>query len=298
MRQHSMIAFVGMFALLMGGCTIGDTEQAVSPSPVGSPSAAPVAVAPATTQQAPGKQNFTKPTVAAKPAGLSTVPGLIPATNSDVRARQIQKGRKDPFALIPVQPRVQLPPIIPSPGLNAPPLQLPPLPPIPPARNRGNNGGGGRVGIGGTGRRPTVPKPPARTRPLPGNNRPGVAAGTNPGSVPPAPFLPKLPPLPEPTLARNVEVTGVVEVGGVPQAIVKAPNESSSRYVGVGQRLSNGQVLVKRIEMNDSASPVVILEQYGREVAKRVGEKATPEQPQQASVPSNPTLVAIGVPQG
>jgi hypothetical protein len=49
----------------------------------------------------------------------------------------------------------------------------------------------------------------------------------------------------------------------------------------VGQRLSNGQVLVKRIEVNNGASPVVILEQYGREVARRVGEKpvATPDQP-------------------
>jgi hypothetical protein len=56
----------------------------------------------------------------------------------------------------------------------------------------------------------------------------------------------------------------------------------------VGQRLSNGQVLVKRIEVNNGASPVVILEQYGREVARRVGEKpiATPDQP------GTPTAVA------
>jgi hypothetical protein len=85
-------------------------------------------------------------------------------------------------------------------------------------------------------------------------------------------FQPALPQLPQPDLARNVEVSGVIQVGNLTQAIVKAPNEPGSRYVKVGQRLSNGQVLVKRIEMNDSF-PVVVLEQYGIEVPIKVGDK-------------------------
>jgi hypothetical protein len=68
-----------------------------------------------------------------------------------------------------------------------------------------------------------------------------------------------------------VEVSGVVMVGGAPQAIVKAPNEETSRHVRVGQRISNGQVLVKRIEMNGGTDPIVIFEENGVEVARAVG---------------------------
>jgi hypothetical protein len=84
----------------------------------------------------------------------------------------------------------------------------------------------------------------------------------------------RLPTLPQPDLARGVQVTGIVSVAGVPKAIVKAPGEAISRSVGPGERLANGQVLVKRIDMNGS-EPVVILEQYGTEVAVEVGKKSS-----------------------
>lgn len=95
-----------------------------------------------------------------------------------------------------------------------------------------------------------------------------------------APEPPPLPPVPQPDVARAVEVSGVVQVGNETQIIVKAPNEPTSRYVKVGQRLANGTVLVKRVEMNEGAEPVVILEENGIEVAKTVGEKpVSPEKP-------------------
>ena len=115
------------------------------------------------------------------------------------------------------------------------------------------------------------PKPIARqktaSRPLassPLNGRPGVPGG-----------IPIMPPIPQPTLAREVEVTGVVTIGRSTQAIVRAPGEPSSRYVSAGQRLANGQVLVKRIEMNPGSDPVVILEENGMEVSIMVGSKKT-----------------------
>ena len=80
-----------------------------------------------------------------------------------------------------------------------------------------------------------------------------------------------LPELPQPALALAVEVSGVVQVGSTVHAIIKAPDEASSRYVRVGQRLSNGRILVKRIEMREGAEPVVVLEQNGIEVARPVG---------------------------
>lgn len=85
-----------------------------------------------------------------------------------------------------------------------------------------------------------------------------------------------LPLAPQPKIARAVVVTGIVLIGEVPQAIIKAPNEPTSRYVQPGQRLMNG-VLVKRIEMRQGSNPTVILEEYGIEVVKQVGEKPVEE---------------------
>jgi len=87
------------------------------------------------------------------------------------------------------------------------------------------------------------------------------------------PDLAARPPIPDPTLARGVEVTGVVLIGANYQAIVKAPNEPTSRYVSAGQRLSGGRVLVKRIE-NQGSEPVVILEENGVEVVRSIGAPA------------------------
>ena len=108
--------------------------------------------------------------------------------------------------------------------------------------------------------------------------------------VPAAPLqIPSLPAPPDPALARAVQISGVIVVGNEPQAIVKAPNEATTRYVKVGQRLSNGQVLVKRIEMGQGSEPIVILEQNGVEVSKAVGEAPpTPAQPGQAAPTQQP----------
>ncbi|MEC4989532.1 MAG: hypothetical protein SAJ37_12345 [Oscillatoria sp. PMC 1068.18] len=144
----------------------------------------------------------------------------------------------------------------------------------------------------------TKPKPPATTpsdtTPKPPSN--GGGNGNTPVAVAPPSqprFIPELPPPPQPDLAQGVEVTGVVQVGGVPQAIVKAPNEKSSRYVRAGQYLSNGQVLVKRIDMNDGPEPVVILEEKGIEVAKTVGAPATGGLPSDTPPPPGDSKASV-----
>ena len=76
-------------------------------------------------------------------------------------------------------------------------------------------------------------------------------------------------------LAQKVVITGVYEANGRTKLIVQAPEENTSRYVEVGQYLSNGQILVKSIDMSHFPTPLVILEQSGIEVAKAVGQ--TPE---------------------
>jgi hypothetical protein len=116
------------------------------------------------------------------------------------------------------------------------------------------------------------PAPPRSTGGLSGTaNGNGTGTGANP-SQPGLPGLPALPPVPEPTQAKGVKVSGIMLVSGLPRAIVTAPNEAVSRTVSVGDRLSNGAVLVKSIDANGS-NPMVVLEQYGQDVSVAIGEE-------------------------
>ncbi|MBW4591824.1 MAG: hypothetical protein KME46_02585 [Brasilonema angustatum HA4187-MV1] len=99
-----------------------------------------------------------------------------------------------------------------------------------------------------------------------------LASVTPPQAIP-NPALASVTP-PQPELAKAVVVSGVLLIGKEPQAIIKVPNEPTSQYVHAGQQLANG-VLIKRIEINQGSEPVVILEQYGIEVAKMVGQGLT-----------------------
>ena len=89
-------------------------------------------------------------------------------------------------------------------------------------------------------------------------------------------------------LAQNVLITGLVNLGDRIKLIVQAPEEATSRYVGVGQYISNGRVLVKRIEFG-YPYPTVILEQSGIEVAKEIGEPIE-ETDEQAFLPPPPPM--------
>jgi hypothetical protein len=269
-----------MFALLAAGC--GGTEDNASTPPSASPS-------PGATASPTGAQPFNTPLVSPKPDGKAdekngvkvaktTIPGLLQSTDPDERARQVQagirsKGGFDPFASLPPILTFKTPVIAGAGSFDT---------------KDSANGKDGKV--------PSFPNLPQATeiRPIPKfpkiargpggtelQGKPPIARGPSSGNVPPAgsvpPGLIPLPAIPEPTLARAVEVSGViVTMNGLAQAIVKAPNEPTSRYVSAGQRLSNGQILVKRIEVNSGSDPTVILEQNGVEVSRSVGAKAPP----------------------
>lgn len=99
------------------------------------------------------------------------------------------------------------------------------------------------------------------------------------------PVLPKLPvtkelPPPQPTppkpkanLARRIAVEGIMQIGDKYHAIVKLPNDASSRYISEGQELLGGRLLVKRIDIDSTSGvdPTVIFEENGVEVASAVG---------------------------
>ncbi|MBW4471418.1 MAG: hypothetical protein KME45_13575 [Stenomitos rutilans HA7619-LM2] len=245
MRKLVFVGLAGAIALTVASCS-SDSGGDVATSP--SPAASVAAKKPATTQPFGAKA---APLVAQKPPAADSIPGLIQSTNGDERAKQVQasidsrKG-KDPFAGLPLklqQPRTA------ANSQSVPTVRQ--LPAAPRAVTRRPNS---------TAFNPRTPLPP-------GSSNSGV------------PVIKTLPPLPSTTLASAVEVSGVVMVGGVAQAIVKAPNEETSRYVRVGQRLSNGQVLVKRIEMNAGSDPIVILEENGVEVSRAVGTTVAANKP-------------------
>ncbi len=317
MPKRSLMLVAGLFALLFAGCGSeegGDTasKDGTSPTPSASPSAS---------SSPTGTQSFKDPLVSEKKSGKdkdkkdekdpkkvkkrNSIPGLLASTDPDERARQVQqairKGRTvaDPFANLPPILTFKTP-VVASSGddgneskRSVPPLPLLPggieLRPIPriPTISRGNNiaNGGGVPSRGSNSGGPRTSRPinpPIAIRPP---SAPGGDGTSRPVPVPAEPLKP-LPPIPEPTLAKGVEVSGVVTIGGVTQAIVKAPNEPTSRYVGVGARLSNGLVLVKRIEVNAGSDPVVILEQGGVEVSRAVGDKPAPAAGQPPVPPS------------
>lgn len=281
MRQLSFIALMSVFALFIGGCPASD-DASVAPSPVASPVPVPATPTAAATP-------FANPVTPPKPANPQAVAGLVQSSVPDAVVQQIDKGRSDPFVSLPVPVRQVVPP---NPRVSTAPRRVPVLPQIPrsSSANAGSRSRGGNV----------LPAPRVGTGAGVATSR-GVRSsggGTGTGG---AFSIPLLPQLPDPALARGIEVTGVVEVGGVPNAIVKVPNEPS-RYVRAGQRLSNGQVLVKRIEMNRGPVPVVILEQYGVEVARRVGDQPAggsgePGSPT-ASLPALRLVNMASLPQG
>ncbi|MCF4968279.1 hypothetical protein [Nostoc sp. CMAA1605] len=257
MDIRSKIVVAAMMSVAIAGCASEQTPQAVNPTPSAAP--APVAKSP------PAAESFNNPVIPGQPqtkpaAGNSN---LIQPTNATERIVVFSKGRIDPFAQIVGQAT----PVESS--QTTTPKAVPSLPPLP-------NGVKPQKGSSSTTNK-NQPKP---------NNQNKLARAVKPPSL--TPVLPKvlpqvvpnstlvsvLPPKAQPDLARAVMVTGVVIVGKVPQAIIKIPNEIASRYVEAGQRLANG-VLVKRIEMNEGSNPIVILEQYGIEVARTVGEAPT-----------------------
>jgi hypothetical protein len=313
MRRQSIVLLAGALGLLAVGCGGGEetTEVATSPSPTAeaSPTAAQPFDAPLVSQK-DGKDGKVgkdgKKIVAQK---TNKIPGLLESTDPEERAKQVQAGIRsraglDPFATLPATLSFSLPVENTANGGGSGALnagggfggggrnRLGPLmagggggSPLN-AFNGGSGGGGPRGGpnFGGSGGRGTIatninsiPSFPAIVevrRPVQiakapiGTNT--LGAGGNQGLAP-------LPALPEPKLAQAVEVTGVVTIGGITQAIIKAPNEPTGRHVEVGQRLSNGQVLVKRIEANSGTDPIVVFEENGQEVSRGVGEKAMPE---------------------
>ncbi|NJP08122.1 MAG: hypothetical protein HC866_00475 [Leptolyngbyaceae cyanobacterium RU_5_1] len=241
MKRQLWLGF-GVLALVVGCSGSSDENRAQSPT------TQPTIVA--------AQQNFSNPLVSpsarSSEGQLPSVPGLLQPTNPKARIPTIATGRNDPFAVIPSSTPILISSNRSSPNLlgsrspassgrSLPSAKLPQSPvavgyPIAPL--------------------PSLPVPPA------GSPLPPVTVPNTPGmATPPSPT----------SLAEAIEVSGVVQVRGKWNVIVKEPNASSSRYVSVGDYLENGKVLVKRILATSSSEPVIVLQQNGVEIRKSLG---------------------------
>jgi hypothetical protein len=90
----------------------------------------------------------------------------------------------------------------------------------------------------------------------------------------------------EPTVAKNVMISGLYEANGQTKLIIQESEENTSRYVDIGEYIANGQVLVKSVDKSHLPTPLVILEESGVEVSKSIGE--VPEGDSNGNVSSLP----------
>ncbi|MEH2366626.1 hypothetical protein [Nostoc sp.] len=267
----SKITIAAILTLALAGCASEDTPQAINPVPV--PKIAK--------KSPPAAQSFKNPVIPAKQVSqvnLASV-SLIQSTNATERTRElmVSKARSDPFAQLFGQTVIGM-----SKTSGRPVPVLPKLPTASltvrklPTRSIALNPNKNNVS--------SLPKKvnPKKVNPTLTSVLPKVL----PQVVPNPTLVSVLPPPAQPELARAVIVTGVVLISKEPQAIIKVPDEPTSRYVQAGQRLANG-VLIKRIEMNQGYNPIVILEQYGIEVAKMVGEGTVKSTSSAASATGN-----------
>lgn len=236
MKKRCLPGVMGL-VLIMGGCA---GEPVAEQSEPASPASPAVATAPQQATPAPTNASSLPLVPVPKEAPVQSLPAppnLIPATTALQRLPQVNAGRRDPFSPVLSGPVVVS--VAPSQSIQPPPPPLLPAPPsssfLPP------------VGVTAQ----PVPQPP-QVR------------------VPAAPSAPAPAPL---NLARAITINGVVQVGNRVNIIVQVPNEASSRYVSVGDRLAGGRVLVKRVDMG-GGEPRVVLEQDGVEVVRMVESNA------------------------
>jgi hypothetical protein len=182
--------------------------------------------------------------------------GLIPPVTPSQRRSEIMAGRNNPFALIPIQATLRQPDQIG--GLS-----------------EGSTSTAGEAS-GSSTTQGTSTQAGDGTTSNQANTKGGSTSTSNLTAIAPPAFEP--PPL-YPNDARAVVVSGIVQIEQKDFAIVKAPGETVARHVTVGDRLSDGQVIVKSINTSQG-SPGVVLEQYDQSVVRPVGAPALPPLPE------------------
>ena len=77
----------------------------------------------------------------------------------------------------------------------------------------------------------------------------------------------------DPTLAKSVEVMGLIQTSKGTAMFYRLPQQSNISIAQIGEKIIGGEVYVKRIELTQKANPIVVLEEDGIEVTRMIGEK-------------------------
>lgn len=226
----------------------------------------------------PTPQDFSKPIVTSNlpktPAlPLATVPvkGLVQSTRASDRTNQAVPSGRDPFATVLPEGAIltnltQF--SAPQSGKSSTPVLK---------RAASKKAVSPKAKAQPNAAQPIALRPGA---PIPLSAIPVIPISNN---LPPLPAIPGAPlgqplnspkfaaPISATALADEVEVTGVIQAGGRVMAIVKAPEESTARYVSSGDTLSSGRVIVREIRVGQAGQPTVVLEQNGQRVTKSLG---------------------------
>lgn len=282
MNKISLLVISSVF--LLTGCTLfggGEDDVSITPIPPQNPTPTP--------------EETPTPETTDNNQGVITTGGLIPATTPQDRLRQIEQGRNNPFNSIspPAVIRVREDQPIPVTKGDSAILRTP-VPTV------------GESMTPGTGTLAFSPTAQGRTN---GNVTTGdgkngnviIGDGKNGFPVGAVVDLEKIkeqaPVLsPSPTEANGILVSGIIDVNGQTVALVKAPWDSTTQSVRVGDVISDGNVRIRirdirfsyptnialrendqTVYRNINDNGVVILEQYGQQVTKKVGMTATEE---------------------
>ncbi|MBD1909966.1 MULTISPECIES: hypothetical protein [unclassified Leptolyngbya] len=174
---------------------------------------------------------------------------LSPSQDALKRLPQVNAGRANPFGSIlpgsvPVRPRtssamsststpIPVPPTILEPTVPVATAPIAPLPAPLPA--------------------PQVAAAPVTSVPVP------AAA---PAAIAPAPSLP--------SLAAQIRISGIVQIGNQLNVLVEVPNGGGSRPVRVGEDIITGRVRLARVDVAANQEPQIVLEEGGVETIKTV----------------------------
>ncbi|MCM1981501.1 hypothetical protein [Lyngbya confervoides] len=245
-RKLGVGLLLGFLSLSLGSCELisRDKESGATPTSSTIPQG-----------EIPAAEVTQSPQPSAKTTALIAASPLTRPTDPDARVKVIQKGRSNPFAQLrpPASPQTALG------GRSSTSFSQNAQP------NDSNAGRTVKAPTGGS-----TSNQRSRVTSLPSLSAPSTSGDKS--TLVKLPDQVTLPPLPEPTLAKQVQVKGIMMLSGQPRVILKAPDENVVRTVQVGDRLSNGQILITHIDMSNPQDPTVILREAGRTVTVGVGK--------------------------
>jgi hypothetical protein len=240
MKEIAKIIAVGIIPFLMQGCT----GTSGSSNAVNSSDTPPAAQTPPPSQPTPPVTPVATNTTFANNNGgdaNSQFSGLIAATNSEQRVQTVVKGRNDPFAIFPVAGKLKKVESEETKAVNSKKTET--------AKNESKTNN-----TVNSSKKTATPNTTIAIVPKKLVNIPSVKP-VAPNTKKPEVIIP------QPDLARSVEISGIIDIDGTAIAIIKLPNDGSSQYVEAGQYIAGGQILVKQIISYPEAR--VVLQQVG-----------------------------------